>query len=124
MNLQGNRCYPPFWWSNLPGGQPLQSVFYNHHGLLLLSKRARRSATGKNFSPCMGTVTHVLMFLNLYPYNFSEEKLINNPTRWPSLEYPSIYAYLIDTPGEFTWEKLEAFKSLEAYKLVNVFFLC
>ena len=34
---------------------------------------------------------------------------------------PSIYAYLIDTSGEFTREKLKAFKSLEAYKLVKVF---
>ena len=50
----------------------------------------------------------------LDPYNFSEEKWINDSTWWPSLEYPSIYAYLIDTSGEFTREKLKAFKSLEA----------
>lgn len=52
---------------------------------------------------------------NLDPYNISKESWTDDPTLWPPLEYPSIYAYLVDTPGEFTREKLKAFKSLEAY---------
>ncbi len=50
---------------------------------------------------------------NLDPYNISKESWTDDPTLWPPLEYPSIYAYLVDTPGEFTREKLKAFKSLE-----------
>lgn len=34
---------------------------------------------------------------------------------WPSVEFGAIYTYLIDTKGEFTREKLKAYKSLEAY---------
>ncbi len=52
---------------------------------------------------------------NLDPYNISKESWTDDPTLWPPLEYPSIYANLVDTPGEFTREKLKAFKSLEAY---------
>ena len=26
----------------------------------------------------------------------------NDPTKWPDLEFPDIYVYLIETPGVFT----------------------
>ena len=45
----------------------------------------------------------------LDPYHISVE------LSWPPIEFPHVYTYLIDTPGEFTREKLKAFKSLQAY---------
>ena len=51
----------------------------------------------------------------LDPYNISVELWINDVSRWPPIEFPHVYTYLIDTPGEFTREKLKAFKSLQAY---------
>ena len=35
----------------------------------------------------------------------------------PCLSYHGLYNYLIKTPGPFTGEKLEAYKSLEAYNM-------
>ena len=51
----------------------------------------------------------------LDPYNISVELWIDDVSRWPSIEFPHVYMHLIDTPGEFTREKLKAFKSLQAY---------
>ena len=51
----------------------------------------------------------------LDPYRLRSDAWIDDATLWPPLEFPNIYCYLIDTPGEFTREKLKAFKSLEAY---------
>ena len=51
----------------------------------------------------------------LDPYNISIELWIDDVSRWPPIEFPHAYTYLIDTPGEFTREKLKAFKSLQAY---------
>ena len=48
----------------------------------------------------------------LDPYNISVELWIDDVSRWPPIEFPHVYTYLIDTPGEFTREKLKAFKSL------------
>jgi len=31
----------------------------------------------------------------------------NDPTTWPTLEYPEVYTYLIDTPGVFTRESMK-----------------
>ena len=51
----------------------------------------------------------------LDPYNRNVELWIDDVSRWPPIEFPHVYTYLIDTPGEFTREKLKAFKSLQAY---------
>ena len=32
--------------------------------------------------------------------------------------YPDIYSYLIDTPSEFTKEKMKGYKSPEAYNFI------
>ena len=47
-------------------------------------------------------------------------------SRWPPIEFPHVYTYLIDTPGEFTREKLKAFKSLQAYnyKVKSILKIC
>ena len=52
---------------------------------------------------------------SLDPYELPPELWVDNVSLWPPVEFPHIYVYLIDTPGEFTQEKLKAFKSLEAY---------
>ena len=67
--------------------------------LLLLSKRADKERYRKKLLSLHGNSN---ASPDVLAYNFSEEKWINDPTQWPSLKYPSIYAYLIDTPGEFT----------------------
>lgn len=43
-------------------------------------------------------------------------KWIDDVTKWPEVEFGQIYCYLIDSPGEFTRETLQAYKSLDAYK--------
>ena len=34
---------------------------------------------------------------------------------WPSVSYADIYNYLINTPSEYTHEKLKAYKSMDGY---------
>ena len=38
--------------------------------------------------------------------------------KWPALEWPEIYAYLIEKPSVYTKEKLRAHKSLDTYNYV------
>ena len=35
------------------------------------------------------------------PYMLPGDVWANNPTKWPALEYPEVYSYLIETPGVF-----------------------
>ena len=49
------------------------------------------------------------------PYKISDEKWIDDVSLWPQVEFGQIYQYLIDTPGQFTREKLKSYKSLEAF---------
>ena len=52
--------------------------------------------------------------------NIAENQWLDDVSRWPTnLEFDDLYTYLIDSMGQFTREKLKAFKSLEAY---NYFF--
>lgn len=48
------------------------------------------------------------------PYNLSTDWFVD-PKKLPPTEYPAIHNYLIKTPGPFTGEALEAYKSLDAY---------
>ena len=52
---------------------------------------------------------------SLDPSKLPEDKWVDEVSKWPPVEYPDLYTYLIEAPGEFTQEKLKAFKSLEAY---------
>ena len=58
----------------------------------------------------------------LDPYRIPAEEWIDNVKKWPPLEFGHIYVYLIETPGEFTREKLKAYKSLEAYNYYARYF--
>ena len=48
-------------------------------------------------------------------YAIMEEKWKDDVALWPKVEFGQIYIYLIDTPGQFTREKLKAYKSLDAF---------
>ena len=49
------------------------------------------------------------------PYMIDEEQWKDDVCLWPPIEFGDIYSYLIDTPGQFTKEKLKAYKSLDAF---------
>ena len=49
------------------------------------------------------------------PYTIPQEKWKDDVASWPQVEFGQIYTYLIDTPGQFTKEKLKAYKSLDAF---------
>ena len=49
------------------------------------------------------------------PYLFPADAWKNDPTKWPSVEWPEVYEYLISTPGVFTREAMKNRKSLEAH---------
>ena len=51
----------------------------------------------------------------LDPYKLPDDQWVDDLSKWPPVDYPNLYTYLIEMPGEFTREKLKAFKSLEAY---------
>lgn len=49
------------------------------------------------------------------PYTIEDEKWKDDVSLWPPVEFGEIYTYLIDTPGQFTREKMKAYKSLDAF---------
>ena len=49
------------------------------------------------------------------PYEIEEDEWIDDVTLWPPVDFGDIYTYLVDTPGEFTRERLKAYKSLDAF---------
>ena len=50
------------------------------------------------------------------PYSTPEELWNEDGTKWPSIEFCEVsYAYLIETRGHFTKDKLKAHKLLEVY---------
>ena len=58
-----------------------------------------------------------LVGLQECPYALADAAWEDDVTKWPGVEFPDIvmYMYLIGTPGEYTREKLKAYKSLDAY---------
>ena len=49
------------------------------------------------------------------PYLMPADVWNNDPTKWPALEYPEVYTYLIESPGVYTKEAMKSRKSLEAH---------
>ena len=62
-----------------------------------------------------GKLSDVETAASLDPYNFSDSDWCDDLSLWPPIEFGHIFCYLVDTPGEFTREKLLSYKSLEAY---------
>ena len=75
---------------------------------LSTTDRARQE---EKLKVCVGEVEIVLPD----PYSIPASRWICNPRQLPLLQHPSIYNYLIRTPGPFTGEALQAYKSLDAY---------
>ena len=48
-------------------------------------------------------------------YEIFQEKWSDSVSSWPTVEFGDIYCYLIETPSQFTREKLKAYKSLDAF---------
>jgi hypothetical protein len=48
------------------------------------------------------------------PFSF-KDNWSNDVSLLPDITWPEMYIYLIETPSEFTKDKLRAYKSLEAY---------
>lgn len=53
--------------------------------------------------------------LDVSPYDIAADAWIDDPSRWPDLEWPEVHDYLINSPGVFTREAMKSRKSLEAY---------
>ena len=56
-----------------------------------------------------------LVGLRTCPYELDPVAWIDDVTLWPPVEFPDIVLYLLQSPGEYTREKLNAYKSLETY---------
>lgn len=56
-----------------------------------------------------------LIGLNECPYKLPAGSWENNPLRWPNLHLGNVFTYLLKTPGVFTGETMDNYKSLEAY---------
>ena len=39
------------------------------------------------------------------PYKYPAGDWKNDPTKWPNLQWPDVFTYLIDTPGTFLFWK-------------------
>ena len=50
------------------------------------------------------------------PYLGEQEGVGEDPwDKWPEVQYPDIFCYLIETTSEYTGETLKAYKSLDSY---------
>lgn len=50
------------------------------------------------------------------PYGITE--WVEDGTKWPNVQWPDIYLYLVEKPSVYTRESLRAYKSLDAYNYV------
>ena len=55
-----------------------------------------------------------LVNLDLCPYQIPADSWKNVLTKWPALEYPDIYHYLVETPYVFTKESMKKQKELRS----------
>ena len=46
------------------------------------------------------------------PYRLPADTWMAHPSKWPELENPEVYDYLINTPGVFTKEAMKSRKAL------------
>jgi hypothetical protein len=44
--------------------------------------------------------------LDVCPYNMPADLWINDPTKWPDVQWPDVYHYLTETPGELNNYKI------------------
>ena len=42
------------------------------------------------------------------PFEIPKSDLVDDMKLWPSVTFPDVYCYLIETPGNFTVEKLKS----------------
>ena len=42
-------------------------------------------------------------------YSIADDLLVDNPAKWPNVEFGDIYVYLINTKGMYTKESLKAY---------------
>ena len=42
-------------------------------------------------------------------YEIPKNDLVDDMKLWPSVTFPDVYCYLVETPGDFTGEKLKAY---------------
>ena len=49
------------------------------------------------------------------PYEIESNEWIDDLTVWPPVEFGDIYSYLVETPEQFTNERMKAAKSLDAF---------
>ncbi len=54
-----------------------------------------------------------LIELDVCPYMIPANSWVDDPTGWPSLEWPEVYDYLIRSPRVYTREAMKNRKSLK-----------
>ncbi len=50
------------------------------------------------------------------PFTITERE--HDVSKWPNIQWPDIYTYLVEKPSVYTREKLQAYKSLDAYDYI------
>ena len=53
------------------------------------------------------------------PYSLPSAAWSDSVSSWPSVDYGNIYNYFVNTPGMYTPEALQSYKSLDSYSLFH-----